>query len=382
MASIHKRGGKFRVLWAVYSDGRRIQRSRSFGSFAQAKGFAAARAAEELRGIGGAPKTFEAFLREWLEAKRDKVRRTTFASYTRCAGFIYGHGIAKLPLEALTAQRLELFYNDLAKQPAGKGRPLAPRSRHHVHALAQNCLGDALRYRLVAENAAALAKAPSLVKEPMPALTSTLVEAFLVDLEANNPAMLPLAALIASCALRRGEALGIATRDVDWVNGRLSVRQVVEEVEGDWALRTGPKSTSSARTIPVVSAVMELLTQQRAVVAERRLKMGAAWTDNGLLFPDMLSGGPMRPAAVTKAFSRAAERAGWPKGVAAVHGLRHFAASAALAAGGTLAAVAKRLGHSSPHVTAAIYLHSEAAHDEAAAKAMASGLRLPALTKR
>jgi integrase len=151
---------------------------------------------------------------------------------------------------------------------------------------------------------------------------------------------------------------------------------VVEEV-AEWRLRPGTKSKSSARSISVVSAVVELLAQQRAAVAERRLKFGAAWLDYGLLFRDMLGGGPMRPAAVTKAFGRAARRAGWPKGAVAVHGLRHYAASAALAAGGTLAAVAQRLGHSSPHVTASIYLHSEAALDEAAATAMAAGLVLP-----
>jgi integrase len=377
MASIHKRGGKFRVVWAVYADGHRIQRSRSFGSLAQARGFAAARAAEELRGIGGAPKTFASFLCEWLVMKRDQVRGTTFASYTRCAGFILRHEIAKLPLDALTAQRLEALYADLAKQPAGKGKPLAPRSIHHVHALAQNCLGDALRFRLVAENAAALAKAPSLMTGRRPALTAALVDAFFADLSVNNSGLLPLAALIVGCALRRSEALGVAMTDVDWVNGRVSIQQVVVEVAGAGQLRTGPKSTSSQRTLRVVPEVMELLAQQRAAVAGRRLKMGTAWADHGLLFPDMLSGGPMRPAAVTKAFGRAAKRAGWPRGIAAVHSLRHYAASTALAAGGTLAAVAKRLGHSSPHVTAAIYLHSEAALDDAAATAMASGLRLP-----
>lgn len=246
-----------------------------------------------------------------------------------------------------------------------------------MHSLLQNALGDAQRFRLSPENAAALAKPPRLPAGRPPIPTGGMVVAFLDDISKHNPPLLPLAALIVSSGLRRGEALGLATTDVDWQNGRVTVRQVVEEVEGNWRLRSGAKSISSQRTISVVAAVMELLAQQRAAVAERRLKLGSAWTDHGLLFPDMLGGSPMRPAAVTKAFARAAKRSGWPKGAAAVHGLRHYAAPAALAAGGTLAAVSKRLGHSSPHVTAAIYLHSETALDEAAATAMAAGLVLP-----
>jgi len=59
-----------------------------------------------------------------------------------------------------------------------------------------------------------------------------------------------------------------------------------------------------------------------------------------------------------------------------VRALRHAAASRALAAGGTLAAVSKRLGHSSPRLTLGIYLHSEPAHDAEAALDMASGVVL------
>lgn len=52
-----------------------------------------------------------------------------------------------------------------------------------------------------------------------------------------------------------------------------------------------------------------------------------------------------------------------------LHSLRHSHASQLLAAGVSLPAVSKRLGHSSVHVTAQIYSHSFTADELAAAEA-------------
>ena len=57
-----------------------------------------------------------------------------------------------------------------------------------------------------------------------------------------------------------------------------------------------------------------------------------------------------------------------------MHGLRHAAASAAMAAGADLATVARRLGHSSPAVTARLYLHPDEQLDRGAADMMAARL--------
>ncbi len=377
MASIIRRGDKFRVIWAVYVEGRRHLRSQSFPTMAAARTFCAARADEEARRIGATARSLGSFLEEWLTAKQTAVKATTFAGYERNAAFARGHKIGDQVLDRVTAQHLERFYRDLATTPAGRGKPLSGRSIGHIHALLQNALGDAQRWRLVAENAASLARPPRLDRAPVPVLSEAMVQAFLDDLDRNNRPLLPLAALVATSGLRRGEALGVTLSATDWVRRRIAIRQVVEEVGGAWRLRAGAKSASSCRTIAILPWVMELLAEQRKTAAEQKLRLGAGWRDHDLLFPDPLNGGPMRPAAVTRAFHRAARRAGWPVGIASVHGLRHFAASAALAGGGSLAAVSSRLGHSSPRVTLALYVHAETAQDEAAATAMGGGLRAP-----
>ena len=84
----------------------------------------------------------------------------------------------------------------------------------------------------------------------------------------------------------------------------------------------------------------------------------------------------MAPATVTRAFRRAADRAGWPEGAAAVHGLRHAAASLALAGGTDIATISRRLGHSNPSITARLYIHPQEELDRAAAEGMAARLSL------
>ena len=74
-----------------------------------------------------------------------------------------------------------------------------------------------------------------------------------------------------------------------------------------------------------------------------------------------------RPAAAR--LPRAAQRAGLGEPLPKLHDLRHAYASALLAAGLTVHAVAELLGHSSPALVMARYGHAYA--DEKAASAMA-----------
>ena len=134
----------------------------------------------------------------------------------------------------------------------------------------------------------------------------------------------------------------------------------------------GTKSRAGQRSLSVAPGILEALRRQQAAVAAARLKLGRYWRDDDLVFADPASGGPRAPASITRAFTRAARRAGWPAGVAPVHGLRHAAASLTLAGGIDLAVIAGRLGHSSPAVTARLYLHADLACDRAAATIMAA----------
>ena len=150
------------------------------------------------------------------------------------------------------------------------------------------------------------------------------------------------------------------------------IRQVVIEHDGHWSVRQGTKSPAGHRTISFDSVALEALRRQQARVAEWRLKLGRFGQDHDLVFPDPTTGGPRAPATVTRAFTRAAQRAQWPQHASPVHGLRHAAASLALAGGIDLAVISGRLGHSSAAVTTRLYLHSDVERDRAAAEVMSA----------
>ncbi len=170
-------------------------------------------------------------------------------------------------------------------------------------------------------------------------------------------------------------------QDICWETGTITIAQWVIEHAGAWSVRNGTKSIAGQRSIHVAADILAALRRQQARVAEARLKVGRYWRDADLVFPDPTDGTPRSPAAITRAFARVGRRADWPAHSSPVHSLRHAAASLALASGGDLVAVSKRLGHSSAAVTARIYIHSDADRDRTAADAMADILRNRIVTK-
>ena len=154
---------------------------------------------------------------------------------------------------------------------------------------------------------------------------------------------------------------------------------MVIEHDGKWSIRQGTKSIAGSRSIKLPAVAIEALRRQQARVAALRLKLGRYWQNHDLAFPDETSGGPRAPAAITKAFTRAAKRVarlpcGWPETATPVHSLRHAAATSALAAGVEIGTVSARLGHSSPAVTFRVYVSGQANRDLAAGEAMAAAI--------
>jgi integrase len=325
----------------------------------------------ESRGVGTVRTTLGDYLADWLAEKVRTIEPTTALGYTRWGKHILRTPAAAIPLDRLTPRDLEQAYAQLLERPAGRGRPLVAASLRHIHAFLQNALNDALRHRLVDSNPAAHAKPPRGQSPKVAVPTPEQIGRVLDDLTQNAPDLGALALLLIGGGLRRSEALGLRWKDIDWNGRRIAIRQTVIEYGTGLALREGVKSLAGRRTISIAPSIIEALRQQQGRVAELPLKIGRHWQDHDLVFPDV-NGGPRRPTLITKAFARAAKRACWPAHSSPTHSLRHAAASYALAQGVDLATVAKRLGHSSPAVTARIYLSADAERDQAAGEVMAA----------
>lgn len=118
---------------------------------------------------------------------------------------------------------------------------------------------------------------------------------------------------------------------------------------------------------------MAALRAWKARQSEERLAAGPTYTDDGLVFSDVI-GVALRPRSVSRWFTNSADLADLPR--IGVHGLRHTYATAALRAGVPVKVVSTRLGHADIATTLSIYAHVLMGDDHEAAERAASALFL------
>jgi len=94
------------------------------------------------------------------------------------------------------------------------------------------------------------------------------------------------------------------------------------------------------------------LREHRGRQAAERQAAGARWTETGYVFTS-LTGKPVGPDRLTRMFRQLVAESGLPP--VTLHGLRHGAATLALAAGADLKVVQDQLGHSTITLTADTY---------------------------
>jgi integrase len=101
-------------------------------------------------------------------------------------------------------------------------------------------------------------------------------------------------------------------------------------------------------------STVALLRSRRPLSLRSRLERGESADEDELAF-ERLTGQPLHPEHVSRAFERAVRRLGFP--IIRLHDLRHTWATLALAAGVDVKVVSERLGHASTTITWDIYQH-------------------------
>ena len=156
-----------------------------------------------------------------------------------------------------------------------------------------------------------------------------------------------------SVGLRKGEALGLHWKDIDFETGTLSVRTSLQRIGGRLQL-VEPKSSRSRRVIFLPDATVEALRRHRARQQQERLLEGPRWHDTGLVFTTKI-GTPFDPRNVTRHFKKILTNAGLPQ--KRFHDLRHTCASLLLVQGVNPRVVMEVLGHSQISLTMDTYSH-------------------------
>jgi integrase len=291
------------------------------------------------------------FLDEWLAGQEARLRPTTHYSYVVASGRVKHH-LGRYKLQALTPMQIEKFYAELLDHGGRTGAALSPKTVRNTHVVLRKALADAERLGLVARNAAAAARGPSVSRTEMTTWTSDQLKTFARVAERSR--MRHAFTVLATTGMRRSEVLGLRWRDVDFDAGQLAIVQTVTAIEGKIVIGE-PKTAGSRRTVYVHDATLRALRQQRQLQAEERLAVGPGWSpDNDLVFRTEL-GDPVNPDWFSRHFDRLVAEADVPR--IRLHDLRHTNATLSLKAGVHPKVVSERLGHSTIAITLDMYSH-------------------------
>jgi integrase len=285
------------------------------------------------------------FLDRWLEdVVRVKNRFRTYESYRSIVRTHLLPALGNRRLAGLTAQDVQRFLNE-------KSKSASPSMVKKTRDVLRIALGQAMRWRLVSYNAAALTEAPRVKKFEVKPITLSEANAVMAAFKDSRlEALVPVALTL---GLRRGEVLGLRWSDVDLDDGTMNVRFQVQRQDGELHFLE-PKSKESQRTLPMPPFLVDILRTHRTRQLEERIAAGPVWRDHDLVFPTEV-GTPQDGMNVTHRFQARLKRAGLPR--MRFHDLRHGAATVLLNNGFTLKEVQEILGHSTFRMTADIYGH-------------------------
>jgi integrase len=272
-------------------------------------------------------------------------------------------------------------------------RPVGPTSLHRIKESLRAVLRPAVDQGLLTHNVAKLVELPPAVRPkpmlwtpervarwrqtgvvPYPVMVwdGVLTGQFL-DFAVNHR-LYPLFDLVAHTGLRRGEACGQRRSDTYLGAGCIEVAKQI--VQYGWETGQGkPKTPSSEGVVALNPSTVLVLRVHLAQQDEAKARLGDNWVDTDLLFTDP-DGSPLHPADVADEFTRLIKLADLPP--ITLHGLRHGAATLALAAGVDIKVIQHMLRHSSIKVTMDLYTNvGNELLDDAAAKVAGAIPRKP-----
>lgn len=320
------------------------------------------------------------YLRDWL-AGRDDLKATTSHGYDKIINAWIVPHVGHVPLCDVTPDVLVGLYATLRERGGRattahpEGRPLGTRSVQTVHVVVSMALADAVEAGKLAHNPAA-----QIPKRQKPKhrnrrqadryWTPEQAQAFL---EATaDSRWYAYWALALDTGMRRGEMCGLHWDAVDLDAGVVWVR-TNRVVTGSVVHEYSTKS-ERARQVDIAPQTTDALKAWRKRLAQEKLAVGEDWAGDleaGHVFVAETGETP-RPDWFNNEFERATKDLGLPK--LSPHGLRHTAATLALARGLPAHVAQERLGHADVAITLGLYSHVTPGQQAEAARIMGSAL--------
>jgi integrase len=315
--------------------------------------------------VGASPLTVNAYLDRWLKtAAQPRVTERTFAGYKDLVRRYVTDDFGGQRLSDLRPLRIQKLYADM------QARGLSARTVRYFHAVLTSALKQAVRWGMLARNPAEAVDLPKQFRKEMHALSPDEAARFLKAAAEDRWGVLFAFAL--ATGMRPEEYLGLQWKDVDLAHGTVTVRRALiwKDKGGGWYFGE-PKTTRSRRSIPLPASTTRALAEHWRQQAAERLKAGADYQSNDLVFATA-GGSPLMPRNLKRRhFRPILKRAKLPEDFR-LYDLRHSCATLLLSAGEHPKVVSERLGHASITLTLDVYSHVLPTMQEAASQRLES----------
>lgn len=304
-------------------------------------------------------KTFKELADEWLALQEDSknLKPSSLLRMKDCKERTYS-AIGDILVSKLTYKKVQAFITSLGKVGVNKktGKGLSEKTQKHYLTF----ISDVMLYAK---------KCGYIDNNPCKDITFTKSQHKEKDIYSLDEAKKLLALinekaptdyklffnLLSYSGMRRGEALGLEYKDIDFTESVLTIKRTSNYRSGCGVYTDTPKTESSYRSLYMHPIIVELIKQLQAEQQEQSTKCGDLWHDTDRLFITWC-GQPMHPNTPYTWLQRFCERENVSfKGL---HSFRHFVATQALASGVDVKSVSAMLGHSQTSTTLNIYAHA------------------------
>lgn len=326
------------------------------------------------------PLTVDEYLDKWLQAAaRRRVTERTFQSYEWLLKNYVRPTIGGKRLSDLRPLDIQSLYSRMASQKLKDkdtpqpgvtyGLGLSARSIRYTHSVLSSALKQAVRWHMLSRNPSEAVELPRREHREMQAFSQDEATRFLSA--AGEDYYGTVFAFALATGMRPEEYLALKWSDIDLQKGAATVqRTLLWRKGGEWYYGE-PKTARSRRTVPFPASILSALQEHKRGQAAERLKAGAAYQNNGLVFatPD---GRPILLRTLDRLhFKRILKRAKLSQSFR-LYDLRHSCATLLLAANEHPKVVSERLGHANIILTLDTYSHVLPSMQQAASEKLES----------
>lgn len=318
---------------------------------------------------------FTAFVNEtWLplQVRSGNDKPTTVAFYQHMANTItnYFDGAVLQEISPVDIQKYLTYLRTTYKSKLGK--PLSAKTLRHQYSTLNLIFSYAEKHEIIAKNPIRKVDIPKREKKPVDALTREQAKRFFNLLSDSPLDFRCMLHLLITTGIRRGECIGLRWKDINETAITIKIERNVSYTPESGIVISTPKTSSSIRTIPLMSSTLLLLQQLKQQVKTENPNV---LLNEAFIFPsekDLFE--PRDPNAVTRRVKRFMKLNGLPD--LSPHDLRHSCATLLLAQGADIKSVQDILGHADASTTLNFYVRSDLNQMKAATDKLSAAFNL------